>query len=211
MRDFFRDYIDNDINLGKKQLIGVLCLVIVISGMFGWIYEFIFYFFNGGMEKFYWRGGNFLPWINIYATGAVIILITAYRFRKRPILVFLLSVISTGLLEFFSGYVIYEFFDLRFWNYNTEIFNFGNIGGFVCLRSVCFFGLSSLLLMYVIFPVCIFISNKVNINVFFILSICLCSLFLFDEFYNLIFARLFDLPRAHDVYESIGFNFMNYK
>ena len=28
------------------------------------IIYFIFYYFNGGMKGFYWRGGNFLPWIN---------------------------------------------------------------------------------------------------------------------------------------------------
>ena len=64
MKRVFNNYLDKDFKMDKWQIIGVLCLVFVISGVFGWIYEFIFYFFNGGMEKFYWRGGNFLPFIN---------------------------------------------------------------------------------------------------------------------------------------------------
>ena len=210
MKEFFNEYMDG-IKLEKWQLIGVLCLVFVISGVFGWIYEYIFYYFNGGMEKFYWRGGNFLPFINIYAIGAIMILFFAFKYRKNPFLVFLISFVSTGILEFFSGLVIYEFFGLRFWDYNTEILNFLNIGGFVCLRSVGFFGLSSLLLMYVIFPFCIWISRNINKRLFLIISISLFSIFFFDEIYNLVIARVFKLPRAYDVYSKIGFNYMKYR
>ncbi len=212
MKEVYNKYLNGELKLEKWQIIGIICLIIVISGLFGWIYEYIFYFFNGGMKKFYWRGGNFLPWINIYSIGALIILITTRKLKKHPILIFLISVLSTGILEYFSGYVIYEYFGgLRFWDYNTEILNFGNIGGYVCLRSVGFFGLSSLILMYGIVPLCIFISKKMNKKTFLILSITLCSIVLFDEYYNLIFARILNTPRAHDVYAKIGFNFMNYK
>lgn len=210
MKKFLSDYM-NGIKLSKWQIIGILCLIFVISGVFGWIYEFFFYYFNGGMEKFYWRGGNFLPFINIYATGAIMICILAYKFRKNPFLVFLIAFISTGILEYFSGLVIYEFFGLRFWDYNTEILNFGNIGGYVCLRSVSFFGLSALLLIYLIVPFCIYLSTHVKKKTFLIVSISVFSIFLFDEMYNLVFSRVLGLPRAHDVYESIGFNFMNYR
>ena len=212
MKEVYNKYLNNEIKLEKWQIIGIICLIIIISGFFGWVYEYIFYFFNGGMEKFYWRGGNYLPWINIYATGALIILFFTRKLTKHPFLIFLIAVISTGILEFCSGFVIYEFFGgLRFWDYNTEILNFGNIGGYVCLRSVGFFGLSALLLMYGIVPLCIFISQKMNKKTFLILSITLCSIVLFDEFYNLIFARILHTPRACEVYRKLGFNFMSYK
>ena len=211
MRSFFSKYLNDDFKLDVWQIIGIFCLVFVISGIFGWIYEFLFYYFNGGMEKFYWRGGNFLPWINIYAYGSFLIFLFSFKFRKNPFLVFIISFIITGLLEYFSGLVIYEFFGLRFWDYNTEILNFGNIGGFVCLRCVSFFGLSSLFLMYVIIPICICLSRNIDKNKFLIFSILIFSIFLFDELYNLIFSRLLELPRARDFYELLGFNFMNYR
>lgn len=212
MKEVYNKYLNNEIKLEKWQIIGIICLIVIISGFFGWVYEYILYFFNGGMEKFYWRGGNYLPWINIYATGALIILFFTRKLTKHPLLIFLIAVLSTGILEFCSGFVIYEFFGgLRFWDYNTEILNFGNIGGYVCLRSVGFFGLSALLLMYVIVPLCIYISQKMNKKTFLILSITLCSIVLFDEFYNLIFARILHTPRACEVYRKLGFNFMSYK
>ena len=205
-------YINDELKLEKYQLIGIISLVIVISGLFGWIYEFIFYYFNFGMKEFYWQGGNFLPWINIYAIGSIMILFLTRKIKKHPLLVFLISFISTGILEYVSGYLIYKLKDgLRLWNYNTEILNFGNIGGFVCLRSVLFFGLSALILIYIIMPLCITIATKLNKKTFLIISIALLSIVLFDELYNLIFARILSLPRARDIYSNIGINYMTYK
>ena len=209
MKKFFDTYINTELKLSKGQFFGILGLIVVISGIFGWVYEFIFYFFNGGMEKFYMQGGNFLPWINIYATGAIMILLLSFRFRKKPLLVFLISFISTGILEYFSGLVIFEVFNTRFWNYNTEILNFGNIGGYVCLRSVLFFGISGLILMYLIVPLCYFISTRISIKKFIVISAILFSVFMLDELYNLAFARIFNLPRATEVYKSIGFEYVN--
>ena len=139
------------------------------------------------------------------------IIILTHNYKKQPLKVFLISVISTGILEYFSGLAIYKLKDgLRLWDYNTEILNFGNIGGFVCLRSVLFFGISALLLIYIIIPFCIYLSKKINKKTFLIISISLFTIVMFDELYNLIFARVLNLPRAKDVYESIGIEFMKY-
>ena len=205
----YKDYLEKNHSFDKKTMLGIFCMIIVIGGVFGFLYEYLFYFFNGGMKEFYYRGGNFLPWINIYATGSVMIYILTYKYRKNPLKVFLISVISTGLLEYFSGLGIYIIGDgLRYWDYNTEILNFGNINGFVCLRSVMFFGLSALLLMYVIVPFCFHLANKANRKVFLIVTISICSIFLADEFYNLIFTRIFNLPNAIKIYKSIGIHYM---
>lgn len=205
----YKDYLEKNHSFDKKTMLGIFCMIIVMGGVFGFLYEYLFYFFNGGMKEFYYRGGNFLPWINIYATGSVMIYILSYKYRKNPLKVFLISVISTGLLEYFSGLGIYIIGDgLRYWDYNTEILNFGNINGFVCLRSVMFFGLSALLLMYAIVPFCFHVASRSNKKVFLIVTISICSIFLADEFYNLIFTRIFNLPNAIKIYKSLGVNYM---
>lgn len=212
MSDKFKSYINNKHTFDKTTMLGIFCLIVVISGIFGFIYEFIFYYFNGGMKEFYWRGGNFLPWINIYATGSILIYILTYKHRKSPLKVFFISMISTGILEYFSGLGMYIIGDgFRCWDYNTEILNFGNIGGFVCLRSVLFFGLSSLLLIYVIVPLCFLLAKKLNKKVFLTISITLLSIIMIDEIYNLIIARVFSLPRASDIYKKIGIHYVNFK
>jgi len=212
MKDMYNKYLNNEIKLDKLIIIGVLALIVVISGVFGWVYEFIFYFFNSGMKTFYYRGANFLPWINIYAYGALFIILLNRNNKKKPLKIFLSSIFITGVLEFISGYVMYNYFDgLRCWNYNTEILNFGNIGGYVCFRSVFFFGISSLLLMYGILPICIYIATHLDRKIFLILSIGLFTIFIFDEVYNLIIARVVNTPRARDVYSKIGYKYMDYK
>ena len=212
MKEKYKNFLEKEHSFDKMTMLGIFCLVIVITGIFGFIYEFIFYYFNGGMKLFYWRGGNFLPWINIYATGSIMIYFLTYRFRKKPWKVFLISMISTGILEYFSGLGMYIIGNgKRCWDYNSEILNFGNIHGFVCLRSVLFFGLSALLLIYVIFPLCFYLAEKMNKKLFLTISITLCSIILIDEFYNLLFARIFKLPRAYDVYKKLGFKFVTFK
>ena len=137
-----KDYIKKDAKLDKERKIGILLLVIVFSGIFGWIYEVLFYYMNSGFKDIYFRGGNFLPWINIYAIGSILVLFLTYKHRKSPLKVFLISAISTGILEYISGYVLYGVLHMvKCWDYNVEMLNFGNIGGYVCLRSVIVFGL----------------------------------------------------------------------
>lgn len=212
MKKKYKKYLNNEIKFDRLTMLAIICLIIVIAGVFGWIYEFIFYYLNSGMKTFYFRGGNFLPWINIYAIGSLLIYFFAFKHRKHPLRIFFLSILITGILEFISGWGLYTFANkFRCWDYNTEILNFGNIGGFVCLRSVLFFGVSSLLLIYGIIPVCYYLASKINKKTFLILCIFLCSIILIDEFYNLLVARIFDLPRASDIYKQIGLKYMEFK
>ena len=210
MKKKYEDYINIDHKFDKTTMLGIICLLIVIAGCFGFIYEYIFYFFNGGMKEFYWRGGNFLPWINIYATGSIIIYILTYKHRKKPIRVFLTSLISTGILEYISGLGMYLIANKRCWDYNNEILNFGNINGFVCLRSVLFFAISGLILIYIIIPFLFYLAKNMNKKLFLFISITLCSIILIDEFYNLLFARIFKLPRAYDVYTKLGLKYVKF-
>lgn len=209
MKSIIKDYINNEIKLERYQWIGIFLLIFVLTGVFGWIYEYIFYYFNFGMKEFYWQGGNFLPWINIYAIGSFLILFFTHKVKNKPVFVFLISFIVTGILEYASGYVIYEFFGQRFWDYNVEIWNFLNIDGFVCLRSVTFFGISSLILIYLLVPFCILLSKKIPKKIFLTISILLFSIVMFDELYNLIIARMIGLPRACDIYKKIGIKYMS--
>ncbi len=209
MKDMYSRYLKEDHSFDKMTLLGIFCLIIVISGTFGFFYEVIFYFFDGGMKQLYWRGGNFLPWINIYATGAMIVYFLTYKHRKKPLKVFLTSLVACGLLEYISGLGIYLILDgTRYWDYNVEILNFGNIGGFICFRSVLFFGISSLFLIYVIVPLCFYLAKHTNKKTFLIISFTLCSITLIDEFYNLIFTKLFGLPKSTTIYKKLGMHYV---
>ncbi len=140
----------DDEKFNNKTTINVLILIMILSGFFGFIYEMLFYKIDLGY--FVKRGSTFGPWIPIYAFGGLLITIATYRFRKKPFSVFLINFLVTGILEYFTGLVLYNMFGIRLWDYNTEICNLGNINGYICARSILFFGISSLMLIYVFIP-----------------------------------------------------------
>lgn len=212
MKKMINEYINKDYKFDKTTMLGIIFLIVVFAGVFGWVYEFFFYFLNSGLKTFYWRGGNFLPWINIYAYGALLICFFTYKRRKKPLQVFLISSIVCGVLELLSGYVLYGVLGLeRCWSYNEEILNFGNIGGYVCLRSVLVFGISALMLIYIIVPIIFKLANKIPKKAFLILSISLFTIFIVDELYNFMFARILSLPRSAQIYKPLGIKYIHFK
>ena len=167
-----------DDSLNKRQNICLYLLVMIISGIMGFVYEEIFYLFDlGYLVK---RGSTYGPWIPIYLFGGLFLTLIVYRFRKKPIMVFLMSLIVTGTLEFFTGFILFKCFNMRLWDYNNEILNFGNIGGFICLRSVLLFAFAGLFLVYFVIPLLIKLIKKANQKILEIISYGLIVLFVLD-------------------------------
>lgn len=208
--EMFREYMrSGTLKLQRWQWAGVMMLLVVFAGFFGWVYEFIFYYFDAGKGEFYMQGGNLLPWINIYAIGAVLIVLTCWRVRKWPWAVFLIAILATGLLELVAGWLVYTIGGgTRYWDYNTEILNFGNIGGFVCLRSVLFFGVSALFLMYVVVPGLIWLSSRMGKRGFLVLAISLFAVVMADEIYNMLASHIFGWPNAMDFWRGCGWKYL---
>ena len=177
-----------DKNLSKKSIISIICLLFVIGGIFGFIYEELFYKIDLGY--FVKRGSTFGPWIPIYGYGSLLIVLMSYWARKKPWLVFVLNCLVTGILELGTGFVLDKYFNLRLWNYNEEIWNWGNYNGYICIRSVLFFGISSLLLIYAILPGLFKIVNKIEENkkenILLVISIILALSFIVDNIIYLV-------------------------
>lgn len=186
MRDKLLIFEDEKINL--KTTKNILILIMIFSGIFGFIYETFFYkIYLGYFVK---RGSTFGPWIPIYVFGGGLITIISYKFRKNPCLIFLIDCIITGIIEYGTGYVLYEYKGIRLWDYNTEIWNWGNINGYICLRSILFFGISSLFLIYVMIPIFLKLAIKVSEKKLTIISSILGILFILDILMYGIFVRL---------------------
>ena len=195
--------------LKKKKLISFICLVVIICGFIGWGAEVIFYYIDSGFKTIYWRGGNFLPWINIYAWGALLMLTLSYKNREHPLLVFLISTASAGLLELLSGYFLYGVLGwTRLWDYTRESFSGFTIGGYVSLRSLVVFGIGGLFLIYILTPLLLKLVKSKHKDKIFVISIILVSIIMIDELYNLTFAHLLNTPRARDIYRPLGLKYL---
>ncbi|MBP5648329.1 putative ABC transporter permease [Candidatus Saccharibacteria bacterium] len=206
-KDLFHEYLEKGVELKLYQKIGILFLIVVITGFVGWVWEFCLQEAADGFSALYVKGGNLLPWINIYAIGALIIIATAYRLRKKPWAVFLLSAIFCGALELLAGWLAYIVCDgARYWYYHDQWWAFGNINGFVCPASAFAFGVGALALIYGLLPFCIYLAKKMSKKLFLWISISLFAIVMTDELVNLVLKCL-NLPTAMDLYESWGWKY----
>ncbi len=165
----WKELINKEYEFDKMTKIMILLLIFVFSGFFGYIYEVLFYRIDLGY--FVNRGTTFGPWIPIYGFGGIFIILSTLKISKKPFLTFCAICLVTGVLEFLTGYVFFHFWNLRLWDYNTEIWNWGNIGGYICFRSVLFFGVSGLILVYLLYPVCKKIADKISKKTLVLISV----------------------------------------
>ena len=152
-------------------------LLYTVAGFLGFIYEEICVYINDGVLVK--RGTTYGPWIPIYGFGCLLIYFLTVRFRKKPLLVFLVSALSCGALELATGFVLDKFFHIRLWDYSLVILNWGNLNGYICVRSVITWGLFALILMYAILTPVERFQNK-HPKVFNMIAISLFSLFVLD-------------------------------
>ena len=201
MKEFYTKYINDFFHFDKTTFIALMCGASVCGGIYGMVYETLFYFLNNG--ALCRRGSSFGPWIEIYGLGALLIYAMCHKFKKKPLAVFLISGISAGILEYIAGYGMYHLLDgRRGWNYNTEIWNWGNIDGFVCARSILVFAFSGLLLIYVVMPLLIWVSQHMKRNVFIAIMVILGALFAIDVIYNDVIVAIFHSYSSLDFYKQ---------
>ena len=204
----YHDYINNKIKLKTYQKVGITFLVVVIAGFVGWMYEFLLAWAENG--HIYMKGGNLLPWMNIYAIGAVFLLPVVWKLKRYPWAVFLVSILITGLVELAGGFLVYTIGNgTRYWNYCDGPWAFGSINGFVCVLSVTSFGLSALLLTYVVLPFCTHLALRMKKRTFLILATTLFIIIMADEITNLTLKNL-NLPTAMNFYESLGLEYQKF-
>lgn len=176
-------------NFDKTTKIMIVLLSCVVGAIFGYIYEVIFYKIDTG--KFINRGTTLGPWIPIYAFGSLLIILLSKNHRENPLYIFTMSLISTTALELITGYLLFHISGTRLWDYNTEILNYGNVGGYICLRSSLFFAFSGLLLMYGMLPLIEKIASKAKKDVFYSITVILSFLFISDFLCNSIILKIF--------------------
>ena len=201
---FYEKYLDGKLKLKKYQWVGIVMLVVVITGFVGWVWEFILAEVAGGFQHLYIKGGNLLPWMTIYAYGALIIMLVSWKLKRYPWAVFVASSVACGILELFAGWIVYTVGNgTRYWDYSHAWWGWGNINGFVCPVSVAVFGLGALAFMYWLLPMIMRWSVKMTKRAFLTLAITLFTIVMVDDITNLTLKNL-GLATAQDLYKALG-------
>lgn len=137
-----------------------------------WLLFFYFYCFLGwvwetcyvSVLKARWVNRGFMrgPFLPIYGSGAIVVLIFTLPFRTNAWLVFVVGMTSATLLEYFTGAAMEKMFHVRYWDYSRQRLN---LNGHICVTSSLAWGCFSVILtLYGHTPVERFVMNM-NENV----------------------------------------------
>lgn len=108
---------------------------------FGWIFESTFvsvksrHFVNRGFMR-----GPFLP---IYGSGAIMMLVVSMPFQDNIFLTYIAGCIGATALELVTGVVMEALFKVRYWDYSNQKFNYK---GHICLSSTVAWGFLTILM-----------------------------------------------------------------
>lgn len=138
----------------------------------GWIFESTYVSLSN--RKWINRGFMKGPWLPLYGSGAVVILLVTLPFQQYPVAVYFAGAITATILEYFTGVVMLKLFKVRYWDYSHRKIQFQ---GHICLVSTIAWGFLSLLMVYVVHKPVVKLVNGWNQEVVsiitFIITICM--------------------------------------
>lgn len=114
----------------------------------GWLWEVSLHLIADG--RFVNRGVLHGPWLPIYGTGSVLILMLLNLLRKKPPIEFVSAIILCGLVEYSTAwYLEVTHGGQKWWDYSGY---FLNIHGRVCAEGLLVFGLGGIAVVYLLAP-----------------------------------------------------------
>ncbi len=108
---------------------------------FGWVFESAFvsvksrHFVNRGFMR-----GPYLP---IYGSGAIMMLVVSMPFQDNIFLTYIAGCIGATALELVTGITMEALFKVRYWDYSNQKFNYK---GHICLSSTLAWGFLTILM-----------------------------------------------------------------
>lgn len=124
-----------------SQWIFFFCLYSFI----GWCYESTYVSIKE--KKYVNRGFMRGPFLPLYGSGAVVMLVVTIPFRDNILLTFIAGAIGATLMEYVTGVIMETLFKIRYWDYSEKKFNFQ---GHICLAATILWGAFTVLLSNVI-------------------------------------------------------------
>lgn len=140
--------------------------------IFGWVFESTYVSLR--THKLTNRGFMKGPWLPLYGSGAILVLLVTLPYADHPVGVYFAGMIAATILEYVTGVVMVKLFKVRYWDYSYKKIQFQ---GHICLSSSLAWGGLSLLMVYVIHPpivkfIAMWNENVVNVLTF-IVTICM--------------------------------------
>ena len=168
------------VNYLRHYSIPTLILIFFSFSLAGWLWEVFLHLINDGV--FVNRGIMHGPWLPIYGTGGVLVLILLNKFRDKPVLEFISIIIVCGIVEYFTSYYLEIAHNgEKWWDYSGY---FLNLNGRICAEGLLVFGLGGMAAVYVLAPMLDNLIKKINTKVVITVSIILVTIFAVDNIYS---------------------------
>lgn len=175
---------DKNINIGglnaaRSYSLLNLIMMFFIFCIIGWVWEVALCFIDEGV--FVNRGTLHGPWLPIYGTGGVFILIVLKKLRKHPIAEFVAAVALCGTLEYISSWHLEMTKGQRWWDYTGY---FLNINGRICAEGLLVFGLGGLAIVYLVAPTLNQLLDRINRKALLCVALVLLVSYIGDQVYS---------------------------
>ena len=122
-------------------------LLFFIVSFAGWLWEVLLFLVTE--HAFINRGVYEGPYLPIYGAGGLLLCLLLCRIRKRPMSVFLLSMLLCTILEYLTSLFLEYRWGIRWWDYSGHVLN---LNGRVCLLGAVVFGLGGTALVCLFLP-----------------------------------------------------------
>lgn len=156
-----------------------LVLLFFTFSIVGWLWEVALFLFNEGV--FVNRGVLWGPWLPIYGSGGVLILLLLRRFADKPWLLFSLTVVLCGVVEYGTSWYLETFKGAKWWDYTGF---FLNLNGRICLEGLLVFGVGGCLFVYLLGPIMDDLYKKIPRKIQAVICTVLVLCFLSDLVYS---------------------------
>lgn len=147
----------------------------------GWLWEVVLYLFtdHAMINRGVYRG----PYLPIYGVGGLLLCLFLRSLRKRPVTVFLISMLICSLLEYLTSFFLEKRWGIRWWDYSGH---FLNLQGRICLMGAIAFGLGGSLLICLFLPLYEKIYDKLSGKWRIGVALVLLVIFVVDAAYSAI-------------------------
>ena len=170
----------SSLHFDRHYSVTSLILIFFSMCLIGWLWEVSLHLIEDGV--FVNRGIMHGPWLPIYGSGGLMILIILNKFRNNRIVQFILAVILCGVVEYFTHWYLELAHDgTKWWDYTGY---FLNIGGRICAEGLLVFGLGGMAIVYFLGPVLDNQFRRIPIKIAVVICSILVLCFAVDMVYS---------------------------
>ena len=167
-------------NYSRMKVDFLYCVwLFFLLSIFGWLWEGFLYLFKD--DIYVNRGFMNGPWLPIYGMGGIMLELLFHKWRDRPFMIFVSSMLLCTVLEYLAGWYLELTWGVKWWDYSDMPWN---LHGRICVFSSLLFGVGGMLLVWVISPLIYLLYRKIPVKIRVLLGLSAIAVFAADAAYS---------------------------